>query len=128
MLVLRVLVLRLRVPHPSRRLRRVGVLTLIVTLLKSTLSPIAAAAAALAPVPDRQTIARIVEQVFTARGIPRRGISTAAPKSENLADAGAPSGAPSFAPSAKGGDFASDVRQGTASAVPKRGQHRGFSP
>ena len=43
--------------------------------LKSTLSPIVAAAAALAPVPDRQTIARIVEQVFTARGIPRRGTS-----------------------------------------------------
>ena len=96
--------------------------------LKSTLSPIAAAAAALAPVPDRQTIARIVEQVFTARGIPRRGISTAAPKSENLADAGAPSGAPSFAPSAKGGDFASDVRQGTASAVPKKRAASGLQP
>jgi acetaldehyde dehydrogenase (acetylating) len=41
--------------------------------LKAALSPIVAAAAALAPVPDRQTIARIVEQVFTARGIPRRG-------------------------------------------------------
>jgi acetaldehyde dehydrogenase (acetylating) len=47
--------------------------------LKATLSPIVAAAAALAPVPDRQTIARIVEQVFTARGIPRRGGSTVAP-------------------------------------------------
>jgi hypothetical protein len=46
--------------------------------LKATLSPIVAAAAALAPVPDRQTIARIVEQVFTARGIPRRGGSTVA--------------------------------------------------
>ncbi len=44
--------------------------------LKATLSPIVAAAAALAPVPDRQTIARIVEQVFTARGIPRRSSST----------------------------------------------------
>ncbi|HXP69544.1 MAG TPA: aldehyde dehydrogenase family protein [Candidatus Dormibacteraeota bacterium] len=43
--------------------------------LKATLSPIVAAAAALAPVPDRQTIARIVEQVFTARGIPRRRAS-----------------------------------------------------
>jgi acetaldehyde dehydrogenase (acetylating) len=42
------------------------------------LSPVVAAAAALAPVPDRQTIARIVEQVFTARGIPRRGGSPAA--------------------------------------------------
>ncbi|MFY9731170.1 MAG: aldehyde dehydrogenase family protein [Candidatus Acidiferrales bacterium] len=82
--------------------------------LKSALSPIVAAAAALAPVPDRQTIARIVEQVFTARGIPRRGISAAAPKSENLTVAGVLSGAPSFAPSAKGGDFASDLRQGTA--------------
>jgi acetaldehyde dehydrogenase (acetylating) len=53
---------------------------------KATLSPIVAAAAALAPVPDRRTIARIVEQVFTARGIPRRGGSTVAgtpvPKSE----------------------------------------------
>jgi acetaldehyde dehydrogenase (acetylating) len=46
--------------------------------LKSTLSPVVAAAAALAPVPDRQTIARIVEQVFTARAIPRRGSSPAA--------------------------------------------------
>jgi acetaldehyde dehydrogenase (acetylating) len=46
--------------------------------LKSTLSPVVAAAAALTPVPDRQTIARIVEQVFTARGIPRRGSSTEA--------------------------------------------------
>jgi len=60
--------------------------------LKATLSPIVAAAAALAPVPDRQTIARIVEQVFTARGIPRRGGSTVAPL---------------------------DVRQGTAPAVAK---------
>jgi acetaldehyde dehydrogenase (acetylating) len=84
--------------------------------LKARLSPIVAAAAALAPVPDRQTIARIVEQVFTARGIPRRGISAAAPKSENLADAAALAGAPSFAPSAKSGDFHSDIRQGTASA------------
>jgi len=46
--------------------------------LKSTLSPVVAAAAAAAPVPDRQTIARIVEQVFTARGIPRRGSPTGA--------------------------------------------------
>ena len=60
--------------------------------LKATLSPIVAAAAVLAPVPDRQTIARIVEQVFTARGIPRRGGSTVAPL---------------------------DVRQGTAPAVAK---------
>jgi acetaldehyde dehydrogenase (acetylating) len=93
--------------------------------LKATLSPIVAAAAALAPVPDRQTIARIVEQVFTARGIPRRGASSstspsavasldvrqsapqAASKSGNLADAGVLAGAPSFAPSAKGGDLAS---------------------
>jgi acetaldehyde dehydrogenase (acetylating) len=107
--------------------------------LKATLSPIVAAAAALAPVPDRQTIARIVEQVFTARGIPRRGISTAAstearpdaaqaaPKSENLADARAFAGAPSFAPSAKGGDFESGVRQGTASAVPKPDAEKGAS-
>ena len=63
-----------------------------VIALKATLSPIVAAAAALAPVPDRQTIARIVEQVFTARGIPRRGGSTVA--------------------------FL-DVRQGTAPAVAK---------
>ena len=110
-LIFRVYVLQLRVPHPSRPLRRVGILTLSVRqgtasavpkastnpgasapeaiALKSTLSPIVAAAAALAPVPDRQTIARIVEQVFTARGIPRRGGSAAASKSGNLADAGA---------------------------------------
>jgi acetaldehyde dehydrogenase (acetylating) len=107
--------------------------------LKATLSPIVAAAAALAPVPDRQTIARIVEQVFTARGIPRRGGSTAAStesrqdaaqavlKSGNLADPGVLAGAPSFAPSAKGGDFASDLRQGTALAVPKSDSEKGAS-
>ena len=95
---------------------------------KSTLSPVVAAAAALASVPDRQTIARIVEQVFTARGIPRRGSSAAAPKSENPADAAALAAAPSFAPSAKGGDdFASDLRQGTASAVPKKEGRMGAS-
>jgi len=60
--------------------------------LKATLSPIVAAAAALAPVPDRQTIARIVEQVFTARGIPRRRASAVT---------------------------SLDVRQDTAVAVPK---------
>jgi acetaldehyde dehydrogenase (acetylating) len=43
--------------------------------IKATLSPALAAVAAAAPVPDRQTIARIVEQVFTARGIPRRSAS-----------------------------------------------------
>jgi acetaldehyde dehydrogenase (acetylating) len=37
------------------------------------ISPTVAAAAAAAPVPGRDTIARIVEQVFTARGIARRG-------------------------------------------------------
>jgi hypothetical protein len=101
---------------------------------KSTLCPIVAAAAALAPVPDRQTIARIVEQVFTARGIPRRGISSATPNSKNLADAGAFAGAPSFASSAKGEDSASDVRQGTAfypeerrAAVPKSDSEKGAS-
>ena len=66
--------------------------------LKSTLSPVVAAAAALAPVPDRQTIARIVEQVFTARGIPRRGSSTSP-----------------------------DLRQGTALAVPKSDSEKGAS-
>ena len=60
--------------------------------LKATLSPIVAAAAALAPVPDRQTIARIVEQVFTARGLPRRRASAVT---------------------------SLDVRQDTAVAVPK---------
>ena len=67
---------------------------------RSTLSPIVAAAAALAPVPDRQTIARIVEQVFTARGIPRRSSPTAAP---------------------------SGLRQGTALAVPKVDLEKGAS-
>jgi len=95
--------------------------------LKATLSPIVAAAAALAPVPDRQTIARIVEQVFTARGIPRRGGSAATSKSKNLADAGLLAGAPSFASSAKGGDFASDLRQGTTLAVPKQDAGKGAS-
>jgi acetaldehyde dehydrogenase (acetylating) len=76
--------------------------------LKATLSPIVAAAAALAPVPDRQTIARIVEQVFTARGIPRRGVSTVASP-------------------AKGDDCASDLRQGTALAVPQQDAGKGAS-
>jgi acetaldehyde dehydrogenase (acetylating) len=67
---------------------------------KPTLSPAVAAAAAATPVPDRQTIARIVEQVFTARGIPRRASSTVA---------------------------SSDFRQGTASAVPKSNSSSGAS-
>ena len=66
--------------------------------LKATLSPIVAAAAALAPVPDRQTIARIVEQVFTARGIPRRGNppaqSTASVPKNSPSEALAPKPAP----------------------------------
>ena len=107
--------------------------------LKATLSPIVAAAAALAPLPDRQTIARIVEQVFTARGIPRRGSSTAASpetrqdtvvaasKSANLADAGVLTGASSFASSPEGGNFESNLRQGTALAVPKPGSGEGVS-
>jgi acetaldehyde dehydrogenase (acetylating) len=107
--------------------------------LKATLSPIVAAAAALAPVPDRQTIARIVEQVFTARGISRRSSSPAASldvrqgaalvpsKSGNFADAGILAGAPSFAPSAKGGDFTSDLSQRTALAVPKASTTSGAS-
>src|SRR6202030_1334137 len=66
--------------------------------LKATLSPIVAAAAALAPVPDRQTIARIVEQVFTARGIPRRRSSTT---------------------------VSPEVRQGTALAVRKSNAEKG---
>jgi acetaldehyde dehydrogenase (acetylating) len=70
----------------------IGALAPEAIALKATLSPIVAAAAALAPVPDRQTIARIVEQVFTARGIPRRGGSTVA---------------------------SPDIRQGTAVVVPK---------
>ena len=68
--------------------------------LKSTLSPVVAAAAAAAPVPDRQTIARIVELVFTARGIPGRGSPTGA---------------------------APEVRQGTALAVPKSDSEKGAS-
>lgn len=64
-----------------------GALAPQVTHMATTLSPIVAAAAALAPVPDRQTIARIVEQVFTARGIPRRGNAPAA--SPSIPEAGA---------------------------------------
>jgi acetaldehyde dehydrogenase (acetylating) len=78
----------------------IGALAPEAIALKATLSPIVAAAAALAPVPDRQTIARIVEQVFTARGIPRRVISTVA---------------------------SPDIRQGTASAVPKPDSEKGAS-
>jgi len=97
--------------------------------LKATLSPIVAAAAALAPVPDRQTIARIVEQVFIARGIPRRGNPSSASTEarQDAPQAGALAGAPSFARSAKAGDFDSDLRQGTASAVPQSSSEKGAS-
>jgi len=52
--------------------RKEGVSPPAETSFKAALSPALAAAAAAAPVPDRPTIARIVEQVFTAHGIPRR--------------------------------------------------------
>ncbi len=48
------------------------------------------------PMPDRQTIARIVEQVFAARGIPRGG----APRQEGAAAAAAPGVAPASPSSA----------------------------
>jgi acetaldehyde dehydrogenase (acetylating) len=91
------------------------------TGFKPALSPAVAAAAAAASVPDRQTIARIVEQVFTVRGIPRRSSAVPAPApavQTKPASSGAgavldalviPSvvvRAPSPAPSAKSGDFA----------------------
>ncbi|MGH9745846.1 MAG: aldehyde dehydrogenase family protein [Candidatus Acidiferrales bacterium] len=63
-----------------------------------------AAAAAGAPAPDRQTIARIVEQVFTSRGIPRRG---AAPAAQSPAAASASVGA---APSLLAGSLAGSAR------------------
>ncbi len=69
--------------------------------LKATLSPIVAAAAALAPVPDRQTIARIVEQVFTARGIPRRGNPPAPSPEAAQNTASVPKNSPLEAPTPK---------------------------
>ena len=78
------------------------------------LSAAVAAAAASAPVPDRQTIARIVEQVFTARGIPRRSgsvLSAAAAtapalgSSATVASAPSVSGAFSLTPSVKSGEL-----------------------
>ncbi len=69
--------------------------------MKSTLSPIVAAAAALAPVPDRQTIARIVEQVFTARGIPRRGNPPNTSTEAAQSTASVPKNSPSEAPAPK---------------------------
>ncbi len=71
--------------------------------LKATLSPIVAAAAALAPVPDRQTIARIVEQVFTARGIPRRGNPPAPSPEAAQSTAYVPKNSPLEAPTPKSG-------------------------
>jgi acetaldehyde dehydrogenase (acetylating) len=72
--------------------------------IRSAISATLAAAAASAPVPDRQTIARIVEKVFTSRGIPRRGGSQSAiaPVSGTsaVAVASAVLGGASFAPSA----------------------------
>jgi hypothetical protein len=95
--------------------KREGVLAPEQTKFKATLSPTLAAAAAAAPVPDRQTIARIVEQVFMARSIPRRG----APASSSSSVF---SVAPSFAPSAKAGDSAPS---GSIPTVPPGG--RSFS-
>jgi acetaldehyde dehydrogenase (acetylating) len=69
--------------------------------LKATLSPIVAAAAALAPVPDRQTIARIVEQVFTARGIPRRGNPSAPSPEAAQSTTSVPRNSPLEAPAPK---------------------------
>src|SRR6202008_3407511 len=69
--------------------------------LKSTLSPVVAAAAALAPVPDRQTIARIVEQVFTARGIPRRGNPSAPSPEAAQSTTSVPRNSPLEAPAPK---------------------------
>ena len=69
--------------------------------LKATLSPIVAAAAALAPVPDRQTIARIVEQVFTARGVPRRGDPPARSPEAAQGTASVPKNSPLESPAPK---------------------------
>ncbi len=81
-----------------------GVANLDTPQIRSAISATLAAAAASAPVPDRQTIARIVEKVFTSRGIPRRGGSQSAiaPASSTsaVAVASAVPGAASFAPSA----------------------------
>ena len=74
--------------------------------LRSAISATLAAAAATAPAPDRATIARIVEQVFTSRGIPRRGPSPSAAPGVSPVAAPAISSPPSFAASAKGSDFA----------------------
>jgi hypothetical protein len=44
--------------------------------------------------PDRQTIARIVERVFTQRGIPRRGETKPSPAAESEAAPSAPAAGP----------------------------------
>jgi acetaldehyde dehydrogenase (acetylating) len=94
--------------------KRAGASAPAETKFKARLSPALAAVAAAAPVPDRQTIAHIVEQVFTARGIPRR---SASPSTSSPSSVLSGAGVPSFAPSGKGGDVA--LSHAAASAVPK---------
>ena len=73
------------------------------------LAAAAAAGAGAASVPDRKTIARIVEQVFTSRGIARGGATKAAavpiasassPAAPTVAPAAAPTSAPAVGPAA----------------------------
>jgi acetaldehyde dehydrogenase (acetylating) len=71
-----------------------------------TAGPAAAAAqnAGSSASPDRETIARVVERVLAARGIPRGGsqilgASQAAPASQTIQPASAPAAAPASAPS-----------------------------
>ena len=76
------------------------------------------APAAATIIPDRQTIAKIVERVFTARGIPEaqaqvRSSNPAKRKSTNSSRSSRSSGSRTFAPSSKG---ANNIRKSASSA------------
>jgi len=94
---------------------------------KTTLSPALAAAAAVAPAPDRSTIARIVEQVFTSRGIPRRGGTPVGAARVTPSVPVLTSGAPSFASSAKGGEMSSSSGARSVSSAKSAEKKEGAS-
>ncbi len=85
---------------PPAKSGNLGAANLDAPQIRSAISATLAAAAASAPVPDRETIARIVEKVFTSRGIPRRGSSQAATAPASFASAAPAVVAASAVPSA----------------------------
>jgi len=86
-------------------------------------------AASAVPMPDRQTIARIVEQVFAARGIPRGGaaaapgVAPAAPSSSPQ-----PSAPPSAAPTAAARKVEAPASAAPATAKPAQAPSSAIQP